>query len=558
MSDLSHQGHGQRPFSVFLLQEGVLRGLQERLLRLKPALRFKPGELTIVPPDLKTLDPIMGRDILLGRYVFAGREVTCRNQSPFAILPPSFGWFEELHGFDWLRHLRALSTPEAQAKARTLFLQWHKDKNTPASWALPIASRRLIAWLSHAPVLLKDADDTFYELFIQMVAAHVRHLCRYRTSLPQSRGRLQVEVAKAFAMLCLTGLESKEKAFSRQLSQALSAQILVDGVHVSRNPQANLDLLADLLPLRQSYSARQIAPPQELVTAIDRLMPMLRFFRLGDGRLSRFHGATTLPGDLLATLLAYDETKGKPVRSATEGGYDRLVAGQTRLLVDAGNTPPRAVSRTAHASCAAFEMTDGTSPLIINCGAGPKDRPEWRYESRQTRNHSTLTIENSSSCSFLKPGLSRGMLGPIVRHGAQVTSRIREVTPEGEKLVVVHNGYVRSYGLKHARTLLLASDGAQLDGRDGLEGPQGQKPHEFELHFHVHPSVEARELETGKGIVLKTAHGSRWIFSADIKPVLVDSLFFPGWQSPRPAKQIIVKAIWPETDEIFWRLEKVA
>jgi uncharacterized heparinase superfamily protein len=442
-------------------------------------------------------------------------------------------------------------------------MQWHKDKNSHATWALAIASRRLIALLSHAPLLLKDADDGFYDLFMQTLSQHVRHLYRYRASLPQTRARLQVEIAKAFAMLCMSGLQNKEKLFSKQLNHALHAQILVDGVHVSRNPQINVDLLADLLPLRQSYSARQIPVPQELVTAIDRLMPMVRFFRLGDGRLSRFNGATLVPGDLLATILAYDETKGKPVRSALEGGYDRLVAGNARLMVDTGRTPPRALSRTAHASCAAFEMTDGKSPLIINTGAGPADRPEWRYESRQTRNHSTLTIENQSSCEFLQGGVSRGLLGPIIRQGSRVLSRVREQNGNTEKLVIIHDGFVADYGLSHARTLLISSDGAQLDGRDGLELVKNLRKYAdarwaFQLHFHLHPTVEAKELETGKGIALKTTEGARWMFSADVKPTLAPSLFFPGWQSPRPTRKILIEASWPETAEIYWRLEKLS
>ena len=55
--------------------------------------------------------------------------------------------------------------------------------------------------------------------------------------------------------------------------------------HISRNPGALIELLIDLLPLRQTFAARNIAPPPALLNAIDRMMPMLRFFRHGDGTL---------------------------------------------------------------------------------------------------------------------------------------------------------------------------------------------------------------------------------------------------------------------------------
>lgn len=534
-----------------------MRGLYERLLSLTPALRFEPGEMAIVPPDLRTVDPISGRDLIHGRFVFAGREVTCRSQSPFAIVPPSYGWFEDLHGFDWLRHLRALATPEAHAKARTLFYQWHADRHNKATWTLAIASRRLIAWLSHAPVLLKDCSDEFYDLFLHMVSVHVRHLHRMRLALPQNRVRLQVEIAKCYAMLCLSGLEVREKLFSRQLAQALSAQINDDGVHISRNPRLNCELLADLLPLRQSYAARQIAPPQELMTAIDRMMPMLKFFRMGDGRLARFHGTGLVPADLLATLLAYDETVGQPVSSATTSGYDRLMAGQTCLIADTGRSPKRTVSREAHASTSAFEMTVGRAPLIINCGAGPADRPEWRLESRETRSHSTVTVENASSCAFLYGSFSRGLLGPVIKQGCRVLNRVREQDGKGEKLAVVHNGFERSFGLKHARTLYLFSDGLCLEGRDALEGKTSRR-HPWQVHFHLHPTVEAKRLETERAIVLKTEDGARWVFTSDQEMELADSLYFANWLGPRPTRKILITLNWPEVREVFWRVERLS
>ncbi len=43
--------------------------------------------------------------------------------------------------------------------------------------------------------------------------------------------------------------------------EELERQILPDGGHISRNPGALIELLVDLLPLRQAFTARNIAPP---------------------------------------------------------------------------------------------------------------------------------------------------------------------------------------------------------------------------------------------------------------------------------------------------------
>ncbi len=61
-------------------------------------------------------------------------------------------------------------------------------------------------------------------------------------------------------------------------------------------PAAILEVLMDLLPLRQAFTARGTQPTRILLSAIDRMMPMLRFFRQGDGSFARFNGMGDTPG----------------------------------------------------------------------------------------------------------------------------------------------------------------------------------------------------------------------------------------------------------------------
>ena len=66
------------------------------------------------------------------------------------------------------------------------------------------------------------------------------------------------------------------------------------------------------------------------------MMPMLRFFRHGDGTFAHVqrHGADA--ADLLATLLAYDDARGTPIANAPHSGYQRMEAGEMVLLMDTG------------------------------------------------------------------------------------------------------------------------------------------------------------------------------------------------------------------------------
>ena len=181
----------------------------------------------------------------------------------------------------------------------------------------------------------------------------------------------------------------------------------------------------DLLPLRQLFSARSLPPPSALNNAIDRMMPMLRFFRHADGNFAQFNGMGPTPVDLLATVLAYDDARGTPVSNAPHSGYQRMEAGHTALLMDTGRPPPMALSQEAHAGCLSFELSWKTHRLVVNCGMPAVNKENWRQVARATPAHSTVTFNDKSSCEFLDSRVFRRLLSgtPIVAgpHEVRIT-----------------------------------------------------------------------------------------------------------------------------------------
>ena len=89
--------------------------------------RLWPGRtdrLIIAPHDLRTADATRAAEIYAGRFVFAGKIVTCHGRSVFDLEPPSEDWEAALLGFGWLRHLRAADTTLTRANARSLVDDW--------------------------------------------------------------------------------------------------------------------------------------------------------------------------------------------------------------------------------------------------------------------------------------------------------------------------------------------------------------------------------------------------------------------------------------------------
>ena len=73
-------------------------------------------------------------------------------------------------------------------------------------------------------------------------------------------------IALCYAGLCCEGLEKTLRRATRLLVRELDRQILADGGHASRNPRILVELLFDLLPLRQMYASREIDTPESCST----------------------------------------------------------------------------------------------------------------------------------------------------------------------------------------------------------------------------------------------------------------------------------------------------
>jgi uncharacterized heparinase superfamily protein len=532
-------------------------GSSVTLARLWPG---RADRLIIAPHDLRTADATRAAEIYAGRFVFAGKIVTCHGRSIFELEPPSEDWDVALLGFGWLRHLRAADTALTRANARALIDDWISNpaNRRAVGRRADVMARRVISLLSQAPLVLGDSDDKFYRRYLRGLTRDIRYLRYAMADMPDGVPRLQVMIALCYASLCLANQAGYVRGTTRKLSDELLRQVLPDGGHISRNPGALIELLIDLLPLRQTFAARNIAPPPALLNAIDRMMPMLRFFRHGDGNFGLFNGMSGTPSDLLATLLAYDDTHGTPMASMPHSGYQRLDAGAMTIIMDTGAPPPPNVSQEAHAGCLSFELSSGPSRIVINCGMPTTGRDNWRAFVRSTPAHSTLTLHETSSCQFVElSAMKRLLQGAPVTSGPGQVESFREAVDNGEMLTTSHDGYLPRFGLLHRRVLVAASDGSRLDGEDVVSPPPGGrvKGHgtDYAVRFHLHPAVKASRLSDARGVMLVLPNRDVWTFEAlDDKVELEDSVFLAGNDGPRRTAQIVIRQDSQSAASVRW------
>lgn len=527
---------------------------------------FTPETILIAPIDLRVPDPILAQEFYHGRFALAGHIVETGGLSPFAVEPPTKEWDAALHSFRWLRHLRAAQTPLASANARALLSDWMKlfsRKITGLAWRPDVTTQRIIAWLHHSSMLLEHTDNSTQKRFLRSLSTQIRYLRSIAGSMDEGEDKLRARIALAYASLALPTSPSAIRSAKRHLEQELNRQILSDGGHISRNPAVLLELLADLIPLRQCYADSNDNPPAALINAVERMLPALRFFRHRDGSLALFNGVGPVMPERITAVLRHDDTVGAPLTHAPYSGYDRLSMGSTTIIADTGVPPLVASSRHAHAGCLSFEMSSCRQRYIVNSGIDHHGPAEFRTFGRSTAAHSTATINDTSSCRFsVKSGLSHWIGSPIVAGPTQMQRERFDAAGE-QGFTAMHDGYLRQFGLYHERKIILSHSGSIIQGADRFleqtnKSARANLDKNITVRFHIDPTVQVKLNEEGL-IELSSEDNDTWIFSCrDIAPTLEDSIFFAGSRGPTPSKQIVLAFSVDELAEVNWQFTRIA
>ena len=541
-------------------------------LKRSPLLSWRYGnknvqQLLLVPRDLRTADPSLSIELDMGQFGLAGATVFLNGDSPLHAPPPNIHWEKELHGFGWVRNLRAARTDRAQEQAQEITHDWLAEFSSQKglAWEAEVAARRLISWLSHSNFLLFEADEKSYLRFMASIDAHMKYLSITGLQAKPGLPRLLSLIALMFAGLCVNDQERFLDQHEKLLCDELDNQILSDGGHISRDNSVLASILVDLLPLKQCFVSRNLTPPQPLLDAIGRMLPMINYMRLGDGLMSRFNGAgTTLP-DTLSTAMAYDDVANEPLKEANSSRYFRLSKGNVILLMDGGTPAELELTENSHAGCLSFEMSSGSCPVIINCGAAPPAYHTMANNARATVAHSTLTVNNRSSAQFVHDTDVGHSASPSLLFGPPTVKTFYEQTEETSKIIGSHDGYLERFGLIHHRMLSLSNDGYSFIGEDWIEVVPDDEQKEpnpmgwpFAVHFHIHPDVIPTRASDGKSITLTLPDSQEWRLSAQGQIIyLEESTFYADFAGPCQSVQAVIRGNCIQNTKISWLMAKV-
>jgi uncharacterized heparinase superfamily protein len=510
------------------------------------ALRLRgrhPLKLIAVPKDPVAGDKSAGEAILHGHFVRRGESVAL-DALDFndPALPGDLS--DYLQSFEWLRDLAAAATRERGSKlAEKMVHKWlaaHAETIGERAWRADLWGRRILFWTAYAPYILSSRDSAYRAVLLNTLSRGARHLDKAAEKARPGLARVTAWAGVIAAALVVQGGPARLGRGEAGLLRALAASLHDDGGLVSRSPDEQLMLVELLAQLRAAYFAGEREMPEAMADALSGAVGALLGVTLGDDSLSSWQGGNMSSARRIAAAVEGSGIRVRPLRQPRGWGYQRLEAKSVVALFDAAPPPPTRTFAGGCASTLAFELSEGSNRLVVNCG-GPGAASgalpaELVHALRSSAAHSTLTLGDRNSTAVHDDGsLGKGV------------SQVELVRDETAGVVMVeagHDGYVRRFGLVHQRQLTLAADGRELRGQDllTLEGRRRRaEPIPFAVRFHLHPDVEAATTADGQGALLRVRGRTVWQFRCrGGRLAIEDSLWVDADARPRETSQLVV------------------
>ena len=512
---------------------GVFSRYISPILRRSPLFRWRlqkstPLRLRRIPPNPGLGDARLGALLLDGHFVLCGERLELSEES-WMPKGASKNWLRTLHGFEWLADIEASSDPDAGQAARHIVGSWIKSHRqwSELPWNTLVCANRILSWLTHFDLVNKGATASFTERFTHEVADQINYLVsNYANIKLYGQGRIRLLKALLYGSLCLPDGNTLAQNCLEELAGQLVVLLRADGGTQHRSVSAQIQILEDLIDIRDFLRVERLQRPQFLKDAIAKMQPLAMTFIMPDGHLAHVSGGMDASPERLERL--FDNKPVEPLEFSAATGYNRIQARRAVLFVDAGVQAPTQYDKEAHASTLSFEFFYGTQKIIGNIGCH-KQIGIWGQVQRATAAHSTLVLDNRNSSEIRSDG-------SIGRQPSKVFCRPSR-SRDARHLDMSHDGYTALGGYVHYRRLHLDQSGQRLRGEDRLSGPTSA---EAVLRFHLHPLVQVETLSTDDRVMLYPHRGRPWQFSVTNTNITIEDSVYMQDSESYASNQLVV------------------
>tara|TARA_Y100001970_G_scaffold222196_1_gene273192 strand:- start:1938 stop:3563 length:1626 start_codon:yes stop_codon:yes gene_type:complete len=459
--------------------------------------------------------------------------------------------YERLNNFFWFFSLDLKSSKKT---TQIIIKKWisNNRKYHKKSWEFDLTAKRIISWLSNHQLTYEDSDQEYQSIFDHMIQKQTNHLINEIKNSNKVENKMI-----GCAAIILTGLAYKnEKGYLENglnlLKNIIKSSIDNQGFTKSRNIRQLIFYLKYFIIIREWFKESQTLIPEYIDETIYYLGSSYAFIWQNIKKDIFFNGNYSSKNKDFDQYLKRFSYNFK--NNITElGGYAILKNKTIILAADIGSSPNKILSGDYQAGALSFEIFSNDKKLISNAGYYSNKNSKFNKLSKSTALHSCLTIEDYSSCDFIKKNANL-----IIDKGLKVSKKNIIFEKNYWKISGIHDGYLNKFETIYEREIEFYPEEMKFVGYDKLLRKAPTRKIKFDIRFHLEPDSKVMKTQDKKFILVEIADEG-WKFSCDNFDINIDNgLYFGNKNSYKENQNIFISGINNEKEQLIkWEISKL-
>ena len=459
---------------------------------------------------------------------------------------------KKLNNFFWLLSLDLRSSNKS---VQSIIKNWLEInyRYKSESWNFDTTSKRLISWLSNSKLTYDDSNKQYKKDFNNIIQKQALHLINQIEKIEDYKIKLVGISAIILVGLCYNDYKNFTSRGLGHLKKIIKIFMDNYGFPKSRNIKSSIFFLKYLILIREWFKESQNEIPEFINENIFYLGQSYAFFWQNINSDLLFNGnnkSNNSDFDLYLKRLGYSFK----YQNNELGNYIILKNKKNNIAIDAGPSPIKKFSNKYQAGALSFEFMSNGKKVITNSGYYNKGNKKLNELSRSSASHSVLTIDDNSSCKFMKKNNSEF----YIKNGLKITHKDIIYEKNYWKIVAEHDGYLKKYNLLYRREIEFFLEQNKLIGTEKIVGKNKIPNLKFDIRFHLYPSTKVMKTQDNKSIFIELENEG-WKFSCNDYEIDIDNgLYFADKNKYTENQNIFISGITnSQNNYIKWELTKI-
>ena len=467
--------------------------------------------------------------------------------------------FENLHSFLWLTKL---DRKNSKTITKDIIKSWIDNffNFNPYTWEMEITARRIIAWVSNTDITLENSDKIYKEKFYLSLIKQSNFLLKNLKKLFNGPNKII-----CCAAIILSGMIFKENDLSyklgiKELEKIIKNYFDENGFPKSRNPEDVFTSIKYLILIREWLKEAQKPIPDFLNEIVHKCGSCYAMLSCSNKQFPLFNGATEINHkdyDIFLKTLKYKFVS----KNYEIADLIKIKKKKFEFFIDCGNPPPNIYAKNYQAGCLAFELISNRYKVICNSGYGKYLSSKLASISRSTAAHSTLYINDTSSCIFQKNESINKVYGNSLVQKHRVINKNYTEDKNFYSISASHNGYEKRFGYLHKRSVKISKKQDIIFGVDELKKTKNySNPLSYFIRFHIYPDTKIVKTQAGNSVLISLPNGEGWLLKSNTNDFEIEKNIFVGNKNRIINNESISisGSIIESMISVIWEIERVS